>query len=98
MKRLIPLALIALAGCDAPHPQAQLPSPAMQKILAACEEGNLDACAFVEKTRQQEMQRRASIPPPVFQPTYLNPADFQRAQQRQTICRNSFGQVVCQTY
>ncbi|HCQ59822.1 MAG TPA: hypothetical protein DIU10_18270 [Sulfitobacter sp.] len=97
MIRFVPILLIGLAGCDMPQPQPLRPSPAMQKILESCEAGNLEACTFAEKTYQQEMQRRASIPPPVFQPYYQNPADFQTPQRRQTVCRNSFGQVICET-
>jgi len=70
----------------------------MQQILIACQQGNLQACQFAESTRQAELQRRASIPPPVFQPTYLNPADFQNKQATVTNCRNNFGQITCTTY
>ncbi|WP_093922145.1 hypothetical protein [Sulfitobacter brevis] len=70
----------------------------MQQILAACQNGDLKACEFAESTRQAELQRRASIPPPVFRPSYNNPADFQTKPAQQTICRNSFGQIVCTTY
>lgn len=90
-------AALLVSACDVPSQQLQ-PSPEMQQILAACHQGDLKACEFAESTRQAELQRRASIPPPVFRPSYNNPADYQTRPAQQTTCRNSYGQIVCTTY
>jgi hypothetical protein len=74
MKRLQILAFLALPGCVTEPPP---PSPAAQALTAACQGGNLDACAEIERIRLEEARIRASTP--VFRPTpyYNNPADFQ---------------------
>ena len=96
LRKIILATPFLLAACDAPQPMQ--PPPAVQKLLDACNAGDLRACVAAENARQAELQRRASIPRPVLQSTLQNPSDFQTSRpQQQTVCRNSFGQVICTT-
>ncbi len=95
---LIFIVPLALSACGYYEQQPSQPSPEMQKIQAACQQGDLTSCKFIEESRQAELQRRASAPPPVYTPIYTNPADFQSKPQTVTNCRNNYGQVTCTTY
>ena len=86
---LVGLLVTGLTGCvetSAPPP----PSPALQRLMDACKGGNIQACTTIAEL---EESRRASMPPPpVFQPTYIDPGPFMnRNRNVRTVCNPTFG-------
>lgn len=106
MRLLLVLGCVAVTGCMETEGQ-QLPSPAVQQLLQSCEAGNLQSCTTVAEMEQAERARHASIPPPVFQPAYVDPEPFMNRSRApipqpiysQTTCRPGYGgRVICGGY
>jgi len=82
MKRLA-LAAVLLAGCVDQGPPP--PSPALQKVMAACEAGNETACITVaeveERQRSERAARQAAVPMPTYQVYQNDPGAFMNNTQ-----------------
>lgn len=78
MKRLAIVAVLAVAGCVDQGPPP--PSPALQKVMAACEAGNETACITVaeveERQRSERAARQAAVPMPTYQVYQMDPEPF----------------------
>ena len=85
MKRIALIALLALSGCETPEE-----ATARAQISAACEAGDLQACAFLQ---QQAQQRRQAVGAALQ--NYGN--NLQSSRPALTTCRPVLGQVQCVT-
>lgn len=91
--RIAALALL-VQGCVEAAPSG--PSPALQKVISACDAGNLQACqTLVEMEQQNRQAALAYIPAMQTQP--LNPQDFMSQRRfgspaQQQVCPN--GRIV----
>lgn len=99
MKKLICVAVIALAGCEPAPPSP--PRPEMVALQTACVNGDTQACAVIAQLRQRaDFQRRQAIAAlgQNMQSQTIDPGLFQTQQPTRTVCQPSFGgQVVCTT-
>lgn len=88
-------ALLILAACLDQEPQP--PSPEMQALMDACQDGDIDACATVERIRAENAraaaalfgQMQASRPQP--QPVYQMPVPT----NTRTTCNSLGGTLFC---
>ena len=94
--RLIAVAAAAAASLSGCVEQSYSPAP-IDALTQACIDGNQGAC---NAAAAQAANRPAPQPFPMVHIPYQDPAPFmrQRPSQTQTVCRNNFGQVVCQSY
>lgn len=99
MKRVLIVAALFVSGCVQPPPP---PSPALQRVIAACDAGNTQACITLAELEQMERERTASVAQPVFVPRMqrLDPNDFQNdsAGVRQCIYNQMGGSVFQNCY
>lgn len=79
--------LLALGACVSPEVQA-----ARERIAAACEAGDVDACVAL---RDGDAQRRQAIGAAISNAgnNYAN-----TMRPRQTTCRSYYGEVTCNGY
>ena len=106
-KALFAVPLVALSACMQPPP----PSPEVQRLQAACQEGDMQACATVASLQQQQAAARAQF----VQGMQAQNAATQQANAqlfragtpqlqpmtmpRQTHCQPGFGgSMTCTTY
>ena len=95
-----------LTACMTTEPPA--PSPQRQQLINACENGNLDACKFLETAdanmRAQQaaawsdyQRQQAARPNPLDKYDPYAVLNAGRNQQTTTTCQNVLGRLVCQT-
>ncbi|MGI3169377.1 hypothetical protein ACRARG_09510 [Pseudooceanicola sp. C21-150M6] len=107
MRRVAILALIGLAGCEAPVTPAA-PTPELLKLKEACQAGNTDACAAVVQADQAAQARTNAAwygtgynYTPIQQQPYVMPAatPISRSPTTTNCTPNPFGGgMTCRSY